>query len=424
MTMPIALLIWGNRRALRPVALAAGGLLLAMGVLFAFERTIGVALQPECPGQTASERLASTTPEQSDFGARLTAAKVGLRGFLDRPLLGWGPENYGRVWEKLAGPSSYKYGQLFFDTSHNKPVDELATKGALGALVYLGLGITLLMALVRRRRPPREETLAYAVLGALTGYYVQNLFLFDTPPTMLQWALLVAWVAAERVALGARGVEPRPEHLVSSSHKRISSHWVMAGFMTTTVIILGLSMYFLNYRSYAAAQILGDAHQQPILVDRLILAESGFDTFPPLANFARRLIIGELNEEWARFTPEERRLALLFVLAETDRAIQVDPRDPLLLKVSLSIFQLSSPNAEAAAVLEPMLERLVRLPPQRIYTMKLLVRQQMLYGNHGEALQIIEQYEAIAPWTVEYFANLKESVVDALAAAEPNVGKR
>ena len=39
------------------------------------------------------------------------------------------------------------------------------------------------------------EVLAYVVLGALSGYFIQNLFLFDTPSTMLQLALLMAWVA-------------------------------------------------------------------------------------------------------------------------------------------------------------------------------------------------------------------------------------
>lgn len=35
--MPIALVLWGNRGALRPVLLASGGILLAMGLLFALE---------------------------------------------------------------------------------------------------------------------------------------------------------------------------------------------------------------------------------------------------------------------------------------------------------------------------------------------------------------------------------------------------
>jgi len=421
-TMPVALVMWGNRKALRPVALAAGGILVAIVLLFAVEQTVGFPLPSECRGQTASERLTSTTVEQGGVASRLMAAEAGLKGFLERPLLGWGPENFERAWEKLANPSSYKYGQLFFDKAHNKVVEELATKGVLGTLFYLGLWVALVLALVRRRRPPREEILAYAVLGALTWYFVQNLFLFDVPPTMLQWALLVAWVAGERLAPGASGVPP--ERPGSSPPRRISSPWVMAGFITATVVILGLSTYFLNYRPYAAAHMLGDAHRQHLLADRLVLAQSAFDTFPPLANWARRLVFGELNDEWIHFTPDERRLALQFVLVETDRAIRTEPRDPLLLRLSLSIFQLSNPTAEGAQVLQPIMDRIVRLAPQRVYTIKLLARQALMKGSYREAISIIEDYEAIAPWTVEHFTKLKQSAQDALADAEHNIGKQ
>ena len=53
----------------------------------------------------------------------------------------------------------------------------------------------MVWAILRRRRRPKEELLAYVVLGALSGYFIQNLFLFDTPSIMLQLPLLMAWVA-------------------------------------------------------------------------------------------------------------------------------------------------------------------------------------------------------------------------------------
>ncbi len=74
-------------------------------------------------------------------------------------------------------------------------VGELASNGALGALAYLVLWGAMVWAILRRRRRPKEEVLAYVVLGALSAYFIQNLFIFDTPSTMLQLALLMAWVA-------------------------------------------------------------------------------------------------------------------------------------------------------------------------------------------------------------------------------------
>ena len=50
-------------------------------------------------------------------------------------------------------------------------------------MAYLALWGVLVWAVVRRRRLPREDVLAYCILGGLSVYFVQNLFLFDTPAT-------------------------------------------------------------------------------------------------------------------------------------------------------------------------------------------------------------------------------------------------
>ena len=84
------------------------------------------------------------------------------------------------------------------DKAHNQLLEELGTKGSLGLLVYLGLWTVIVVTLIRKHRPLREDVLAYAILGALAGYFVQNLFLFDTPPTILQFVLLTAWVAGRQ----------------------------------------------------------------------------------------------------------------------------------------------------------------------------------------------------------------------------------
>ncbi len=207
--MPVALGIWGDRRALRAVVLASGGILLTGALLFALDQTVGFPGRSDCREQMTSTRVIHTSIKEENVAVRIELARVGFRAFLERPLLGWGQDNFARIWDRFSEASLYKYGTASHDQAHNKLVEELATKGALGTLSYLALWVTLLWVLVRQRRTASEDALAYALLGALAAYFVQNLVLFDTPPMLLQWTLLVAWVAGQERTVGSFSQEAR-----------------------------------------------------------------------------------------------------------------------------------------------------------------------------------------------------------------------
>ncbi len=194
-SMPAVLAVCGNRSALRAVSLAAAGLVLLTASFFAADQWVGLSIRSQT--ETASHRFLNTGLDPGDVAIRWKLIGVGVRAFAERPLLGWGQDNFARAFDKHADASFYEYGRTHHDQAHNKPVEELATKGALGLLAYGAAWAALAWAIVRKMRRRREEVLAYAILGALAGYWVQNLFLFDTPAMMLQWTLLLSWVAGQ-----------------------------------------------------------------------------------------------------------------------------------------------------------------------------------------------------------------------------------
>ena len=345
------------------------------------------------------------------------AIEVGFKAFWERPLLGWGPENYDRVWEKLSSPSSYKHGLVFLDKAHNQIIEELATKGSLGLLVYLGLWTVIVATLIRKHRPLRDDVLAYAILGALAGYFVQNLFLFDTPTTILQFVLLTAWVAGQQESWhGTRTFDTSRDYSDTEMSRSKLSPLATGGIIIAVTIVLSISVYSLNYRPFKAAQMLGEAHRQSDMAERLRLAQGGYDAFPPMANWARRLVMGELNEEWVRLTGNERQLALRFATAEGERAAQSGALHPLLLKNFISILQLSDLSPAVIAAYEPLLEQMAESAPERVYTVKLQARQQMVHEDYINALRIIEEYEEKYPWTLPEFAILKRAIQAALSS--------
>ena len=103
--MPLALAVF-NRRAFRPVALPAGGVLLAVLAVFAFDLAVGLPSPAGCvsqaPSLTASARILRTSGvEGSNIAVRLALADIAFQGFLDRPALGWAGATVTRTMSSI-----------------------------------------------------------------------------------------------------------------------------------------------------------------------------------------------------------------------------------------------------------------------------------------------------------------------------------
>ena len=429
--MPLLLGIWGDRKALRPVALAAAAILLVVGSFVAIDQTAGFPVSPECREQAASGRLGrllETGLEEGTLAIRLRAWEAGIEAFMDRPLLGWGPENFEYAYELHVDPSIYRYSLDSSDKAHNVLIEELTTKGIVGLAVYVALGVALVLAVVRRRRPARDEAFAYAMLGALTGYFIQNLFLFDMPTILLQASLLVAWIVAQEPEGAARQAAGRvgwlsgllrrarrPADVAVSS----ASRWIATAPGTASVVAaLALSLYFFTYLPYAAARTFDDAVRGTYpLQQRLALASSSFETFPGMADLPRRLLFGQLTTQWDRFSPEGKAIALAMVLDESEAALSRDSGDARLLAEAAFTVHRAAENFPAVAErMEPLVSAVRELAPRRLYTYELMIGQRMLQGDYASALGLIEEFEGIAPWAARYLSGLRQLAEQALAA--------
>jgi len=130
--------------------------------------------------------------------SRIFSAGTAWKSFLQKPLLGWGSENYEAAYVTNFNPEVLKYlpGDFYFDRAHNKPIEVLATNGIFGFLSYLSIfGIALY--LLNRLRKKKEWFLPSLVLaGGLIGYFIQNIFIFDFHESYLMFFLLLAFISS------------------------------------------------------------------------------------------------------------------------------------------------------------------------------------------------------------------------------------
>jgi len=115
---------------------------------------------------------------------RLLNWGVAWEAFKNRPILGWGPDNYYIAFNQHFNPKFYEFGlyETWQDHAHNVIFDTLNESGILGLLSYLfiffAFYFTLFKALVNKEN--KDISLIIFPGAAATAYFIQNLFVFDT----------------------------------------------------------------------------------------------------------------------------------------------------------------------------------------------------------------------------------------------------
>ncbi len=137
-------------------------------------------------------RLATISVTDSTTKARFYNWGMAWAGVKERPILGWGQENYAIVFDKYYDPRMYS-AEPWFDRVHNIVFDWLVAGGIVGLLAYLSLFATALYALWRS--PAFSVAEGSVLTGLLAGYFFHNLFVFDNITSYVLFATVLGYIA-------------------------------------------------------------------------------------------------------------------------------------------------------------------------------------------------------------------------------------
>ncbi len=141
------------------------------------------------------KRISSISLSDTTTKTRILSAGVSWQGFLNAPILGYGPENYNLVFDKYYNPKLYPT-ENWFDHAHNIIFDTLASSGILGFLAYLSILFFAVYVLFKRKEISHSEYVASLLFMALIlAYFLQNLFVFDALVTYLGFFFLLAYIS-------------------------------------------------------------------------------------------------------------------------------------------------------------------------------------------------------------------------------------
>lgn len=136
-------------------------------------------------------RLASISLEDKTTKSRFVMWSIAFDGFRERPVLGYGQENFNYVYNKHYNPELYNQEQ-WFDRTHNVVFDWLIAGGTVGLLSYLFIWFSLLKLMINSSGISKREKIVY--IGMLFAYMFSNMFVFDQITSYMIFFALIAYV--------------------------------------------------------------------------------------------------------------------------------------------------------------------------------------------------------------------------------------
>lgn len=338
----IALFTKGHAHLRKYAIGALIGLLVLVGAFIALRDT---ALIQE---NARLKRIADISFEEGSI--RFMVWNTALEGIKERPLLGWGQENFNYVFNKEYTPELYR-AEIWYDRVHNVVLDWLIAGGILGALFYFGiiaaaLWYILLRPFLRREDEPFSVTERGIIFGLLGAYVFHNLFVFDNLASYVYFGAILAFVHSSI----ARPVERIESFRMDG--KSIDTIAAPIVFVALLAVI-----YMVNVPALRTAGDLIDALRIPVTsgVQGPELQLEAFEKALSHDSFGNQEVREQLLRQANRMINTEgvplevKQRAFLLAEAEMQKQIEEKPGDARQHLLLASFYRLAN-NADKAIV--------------------------------------------------------------------------
>ena len=151
-------------------------------------------------GNNVLERLVSISPNAVTAQNRLVTWGSAIQGFKEKPILGYGYENFYQVFDKYFNPEIYRHAGsvVWFDRAHNMVFDRLITGGLIGLFLYLSLLFFPLYYLWKRfikDKDNKNYLMPMVFTLVMLAYFIQNLFIFEALVTYIPLFIVLAFLS-------------------------------------------------------------------------------------------------------------------------------------------------------------------------------------------------------------------------------------
>jgi len=164
---------------------------------------------------------------------------MAMKGVAERPLLGWGQENFNFVFNKNYNPGLFGQEE-WFDRTHNTFLDWMIAGGIIGFLAYISIYIALFY-LVWKKDSPLNGMQKSVLTGMISAYIFHNIFVFDNLISYIIFFSILAYVHSTSTMLA--GNNPVQSKFYTKTFSADSLNYVV--FPLVVLCTAGM-IYFVN----------------------------------------------------------------------------------------------------------------------------------------------------------------------------------
>jgi O-antigen ligase len=206
--------------------------IILIGVLFNFRQTDFVKSIP------GVGRMVNTQISGGTANTRIMAWGIAIDAWQEKPIFGWGPNNYYHAYNKYyrAEFLEHGWGETWFDNAHSVVMNTLAVQGGFGILIYLGIYIIAITMLWREYRKGKIDVHVVSVVSAfLVAHLISLVTIFENPTSYLYFFFFLAFVNQQM--MNTDGMT----HNKQNSLKSVSS-----GLLVVVALVILLFVYSTN----------------------------------------------------------------------------------------------------------------------------------------------------------------------------------
>lgn len=329
-------------KKMRMVSLGVIGAIIIIGAVFWINRDSSFVRESEL-----LNRLATISINDVKTQARGYIWPMAINGALERPLFGWGQENFNYIFNANYNPAMYAQEQ-WFDRAHNVFLDWLVAAGFVGLTAYLALYVLLL---IKIWKSPFNVSEKCVLTGLVVGYAIHNVFVFDNLASYVMFFVILSFVDSQ-------SKEEEKRLFGSKAVQKDVVEYIVAPIVIVCFVAV---VYFVQYRVFQANNRLmsalyacsGTGSPDASLYEKALATGSytaNQEIREQLFNCAVRVVSAEQ-------APGPMRQSF-FTLAsdEIQNQITVTPKDARIYTLGGSFMNNVGQYGEAVSLLEKALE--------------------------------------------------------------------